>query len=64
MDEQKTAYIHVKANKTDPVYQNILVRDGEYYHPQFSRWFTLPQEWVELAHQALYPETREVGSDV
>ena len=49
----KTAEILVKANKTDPVSQRILVRDGEYYHPQLFRWFALPKQWEAQAKKAL-----------
>ncbi len=44
-----TASILVKGNKTDPVYQSILVRDGEYYHPQLCRWVEIPEQWREKA---------------
>ena len=37
-----TAVILVKGNKTDPEYQRILVREGEYWHPQFGGWKALP----------------------
>lgn len=54
---EKTAKIMVKANKTDPVYQSILVRETggvlEYYHRQFLRWVTLPSAWETEAKQAL-----------
>lgn len=50
---EKTAYILVKANKTDPEFQRILVRDGEYFHPQLSKWMALPKEWESLAKRAL-----------
>ena len=42
----KEATILVKLNKTDQVYREILVRDGEYYHPQLFRWFGLPKTWI------------------
>jgi hypothetical protein len=58
MDEQiTTAYICVKANKNDPVYQDILVSsDGTYYHRQTGRWYTLPKDWEKKAEMALRRE--------
>ncbi len=46
----KETRILVKCNKTDPVFQRILVRrwsDGsaEYYRPQLPNWFKLPTDW-------------------
>lgn len=50
----KTAHIRVKCNKTDPVYQDILVNDsGEYWHKQLCRWLELPAEWKQAADKAL-----------
>lgn len=58
-----TAYIVVKACKTDPVPQRILVRDGEYYHPQFFRWMLLPEEWQAEASEALARVARTFTRD-
>lgn len=48
----RTGRALVKGNKTDKVFQDILVQehdDGtiEYYHPQFFKWCALPEEWRE-----------------
>ncbi len=51
--KEKTAEILVKASKTDATFQRILVREGEYYHPQLSKWVSLPEEWEEKAKEAL-----------
>ncbi len=51
--DQPTAHILVKLNRTDPSYQRVLIRDGEYYHPQLFRWFTLPKRWERKATAAL-----------
>ena len=45
--------IHAKGNKTDPVYQDFLIRvnsagNAEYFHPQLCRWFDLPTAWEPL----------------
>lgn len=43
--------VTVKARETDPVFQTFSVRESdgdlEYYHPQFSDWYSLPSEWAE-----------------
>ncbi len=51
------AYILVECRKTDPVFQRILVREGEYYHPQLFRWVALPEEWERKAKKALKQAT-------
>ncbi len=48
-----TAYIMVKFNRTNPTYQRVLVRDGEFYHSQLFRWLALPEEWERKAQKAL-----------
>lgn len=50
---ERTAEILVKANKMDSEFQRILVRDGEFYHPQLFKWLALPTAWKEKAERAL-----------
>lgn len=54
MNATNTRYgkVHVKANRTDPIYQTLLVRDEgdgylEYNHPQTGKWHILPDEWKD-----------------
>lgn len=55
--EYQMTRILAKGNKTDPKYQEFLCRrpkgivddpsDWQYFHPQLSKWYTLPIEWRE-----------------
>jgi hypothetical protein len=54
-------HILVKANATDPHAQRVLVREGEYYHPQLFRWVALPAAWQEQAREALAKAAADAG---
>jgi hypothetical protein len=49
---RRTGKVLVKANKTDPHFQEFSVRDAghrwEYYHKQMSDWCELPREWTDM----------------
>lgn len=56
---EREPYILVKLNKTDPIFQRILVRKGEYFHPQLFRWMALPKSWKAKAKNALKRASEE-----